>query len=80
MTMNAMNATFSGDLTEAGTATFTVTVTDNGVPTQTITKQYAVNVYSLIVITIPILLNALKGTNYDQTIAVTGGFEVIWIP
>jgi hypothetical protein len=73
MAMNAMSATISGTLTEAGTATFTVTVTDNGVPVQTTNKLYTVNVYSLIAITTTRLPNALKGANYDQTIAVTGG-------
>ena len=73
MTMNAMNATISGSPTEAGTATFTVTVTDNGVPVQRTTNLYTVNVYSLITITTTKLPNALKGANYDQTIAVTGG-------
>ena len=70
---NAMNATISGAPTEAGTATFKVTVTDSGVPVQTITKQYTVNVYSLIAIITTTLPNALKEANYDQTIAVTGG-------
>jgi len=69
----ALTATITGIPTEAGQFTFTVEVRDSSLPGQTVSKEFTLNVYSLITFTTTGLPNALKGETYDQRIHVVGG-------